>query len=689
MKNLMDSTSLDRRAFLRAGIATSATFLFSHGRETTAGNGELASVNLNPLKDDTAELKVKAISKTVLKKAPVEAEKEIKDKMQQEVNDAFKAATTPAEKIKLLMTIAFRPDLPLPTTNHVTAALYSKNDGLLYAALHLLKNRPECKVSWANLKHVATHSGSGFRAAALRLLTERKDIELPRNFLRQIESAYDPFENQPLMVRNALLSLIEQRHPNGFPRFVSKHFLGNNPGDGSLRPALELIKARHWLIRKTSALDVIRCHEGLSEVELTGGDGVRLGQILIAKCLHGIPGRDRSTAEELGMPLLNLMRSVDNRFPGYLDCVGNRDVELRRFCTEALKFLIKTRREEQQISDRNKDVDRVIVGLLHDEEAFSPNNIKETMKELGEAGKTTVGEVYKYSVSAEERQMILWWTGAQHDPEAEREVIGDDALKKFEYLAMLEKLAGDRNRPAIIWNSGHGGPQHFWMTGGNFGDHDSSDLHHPGAISFREVGMCLIRSQTSEFGPAAGTKVDLSHLTIINDACMQFDFCTNVHNELFKLADILGIELVGLPRMVSASQRGMPDWFLNQDAEIDGRKFVQGSFLQNEIGRGPGDNENLSPLDKLLIADRNLRLDLEKRLSTVRHSWLVAEDVAIFSSRVWNLDNIVNDLVDSLNKKGMCLPPLPESKKKLPPAMKHVLQIALSQPDEREMKNVA
>src|SRR5690606_2980001 len=102
-----------------------------------------------------------------------------------------------------------------------------------------------------------------------------------------------------------------------------------------------------------------------------------LGQILLAKCIQGIPGRDRSTAEEMGMPLLNFMRSVDNRFPGYLDCVGHKDVDLRRFCTEALKFLIKVRRQEQRICDKNKDVDRLIVGLLHDEEAFSQNNIKE------------------------------------------------------------------------------------------------------------------------------------------------------------------------------------------------------------------------------------------------------------------------------------------------------------------------
>ncbi len=110
---------------------------------------------------------------------------------------------------------------------------------------------------------------------------------------------------------------------------------------------------------------------------------------------------------------------------------------------------------------------------------------------------------------------------------------------------------------------GHGGPNHFWLHGGEEGEGKSNNLEHPDGISYQELKLDLIAR-------AKKNKGILSDLTIFFDCCFSGSNITNIYNALGDVYNFLEDavkrgDIKDLPDMVASSSKGTFSFSLSLD----------------------------------------------------------------------------------------------------------------------------
>ncbi|MEW5895687.1 MAG: hypothetical protein AB1650_08050 [Candidatus Omnitrophota bacterium] len=126
----------------------------------------------------------------------------------------------------------------------------------------------------------------------------------------------------------------------------------------------------------------------------------------------------------------------------------------------------------------------------------------------------------------------------------------DKRVKAYDGLAYYGKDAlrkEIRTSPGktFIYLNGHGGPNHFWLRGGQEGKEKSENLSHPDGISYKELADDLIER-------ASGSGGVLSDLVIMIDSCYCGDYATRVLNLLQKAS----ITITDSFSIVTAANRG-------------------------------------------------------------------------------------------------------------------------------------
>lgn len=184
----------------------------------------------------------------------------------------------------------------------------------------------------------------------------------------------------------------------------------------------------------------------------------------------------------------------------------------------------------------------------------------------------------------------------------------------------------------MIWLWGHGGPNHFWLLGGEAGKETSGLLTNPNAISYKELSNALISRAKSNNGR-------LSDLTLIVDSCFSADFIVKTLDAL-KEAVSKG-EIKDLPIIITSTNRkivalgaiggssALIEGFKSAHEEsVDKTKFTVGEAYKAEKYIAtkedlamflPLSNEDLQRLKDILgvsVKSRETEQEPKKRLSS-------------------------------------------------------------------------
>lgn len=530
------------------------------------------------------------------------------------------------------------------------------------AALNVLERRPDVTAGYKDVEPHLRSSSAGEREMALKVLSARADIALPKDFMRGMRRIYEGRKGPIVNVEDALLDLIAARQPDGSLDFLRRNYLRASRNDGNLDIALEVIKAKSEMIERLPLLEIIRASAGLSERALEDANEQRLGQVLSRKLQRGLAESLKpAELDAIAMPVLHLLQKIDERFPGYLASLarGNGRM-LTRFCEETARVVSAERAIEIAESRKGLKEEINLLVALHNQACFEPAVMRKRIEGLVRPGKSNLIGIFKSDLSEDDELMWLEAgipAGDMFEKSAEKAKNG--------FLDGVWKVARERDVKGLVWCSGHGGSKHFWFSNGAWGDSERESLTDPIAVSYRELARTLVRAQLAD---KPDRPIDLSHLTIIQDACLQSNFIGKLHDEIFAEARKEGISVKGLPRLVAGSQRGLPSW-------IRGIGPESGSFLQLALGEANRGKRKTSSLERLIKADGILNRRLETELPQ-RDKRVVGEDLAIYSSRVQDIDELTQRIADGTEKRGQNLPALPRPRK-MPEGRRKSLEIGM------------
>ncbi|MEW5897019.1 MAG: hypothetical protein AB1668_04965 [Nanoarchaeota archaeon] len=164
--------------------------------------------------------------------------------------------------------------------------------------------------------------------------------------------------------------------------------------------------------------------------------------------------------------------------------------------TEAISLIIQQRERfaNQVILDENT----YYIPLTHEEERFENNRMVQLARDSG------VKEI------------------------ADQNLKGAGAKDTF--LKTIEE-SGDKGKTTVHF-SGHGGPNHQWLSKGQAGVETSDELRRPEAISY------------VEFGDALATRGNLGEVTVMIDSCYSKDFTDNLYHYLSSVKGVTNMPTV-------------------------------------------------------------------------------------------------------------------------------------------------
>lgn len=549
------------------------------------------------------------------------------------------AKAEPAHAKQLLSILANSKIHSDPPIEKLEPFLKHKDGEIVAAALEILAKRDSMKIDHAFLKPHLADTRERVRLAVIDLLAHRKDLSVDAAKLEELHKLAPRGRVAAALHYDAILDLVAFRDPEG-----AKDYLREHHGVAKEKePNRGVVEAKERNFAKLDELELVRAAGQLAPQALLLGGEIRIGRTLLKR----VDRAGRAAVD--AMPMLHLLRSIDAEYPGYLDKVNEEKGRLAALSKELLAC-VRAEREAEIDASRElmkRDVN-VLVGL-HDEFSSWPERTEKRVRELMHPARIKSCEVIFPPI--------------------------EDGVKspKADHLKKLGAIAAESGSLALVWHTGHGGPRHYWFLAGGIGEHLSENLNHESGVSHQEVAKALLS------GFAKG-KADLSHVVLIQDACFQLDFVMNLYEALFDEAKTRGIELAGMPRLVSASQRGLPSWlarsFEGQIAE-DAEKKLEftirepGSFIQNafrESNRKKG-----TFLERILLADEMLNGELDKELDKPDAS-LEGQDMAIFSARVLDLAKLIGGVGEDLAKRKIALPELPPRREGKPAP--GVMQIA-------------
>jgi hypothetical protein len=113
---------------------------------------------------------------------------------------------------------------------------------------------------------------------------------------------------------------------------------------------------------------------------------------------------------------------------------------------------------------------------------------------------------------------------------------GDATTVQNRFLDVVNQMSRGTDR-GVVWVTTHGLSEGLCASSSR-------------AITPRELAQSLLS------GRAHGSQVNLGHLTLIMDACHQYDFTVNLHREIATYARANDLRVTALPPIVTPAQRG-------------------------------------------------------------------------------------------------------------------------------------
>ncbi len=164
--------------------------------------------------------------------------------------------------------------------------------------------------------------------------------------------------------------------------------------------------------------------------------------------------------------------------------------------TEAISLIIQQR--ERFASQVILDENTYYIPLTHEEERFESNRMVQLARDSG------VKEIADQNLKGAEDKGIF-----------------------------LETVAGSKDKgKTTIHFSGHGGPNHQWLSKGQAGVETSDELRRPEAISY------------VEFGDALAERGNLGEVTVMIDSCYSKDFTDNLYHYLYGVKSVKDMPIV-------------------------------------------------------------------------------------------------------------------------------------------------
>jgi hypothetical protein len=409
------------------------------------------------------------------------------------------------------------------------------------------------------------------------------------------------------------------------------------------------------------------------------------------------------------MPLLHLMQRIDTRYPGLLDTLSAKG-SLPGFINGIGRRLVERRSgvaETVLIDETTK-----AFVALNDEEASSQFLVENVTTQLGISEPTVIKAPPREGANEEratfERELAADLDNPVSQEHRQKYLERLDSLVvdnfKEQYLKSIRKLVEDSNVWAMVWNLGHGEPQHFWFQEGLPGTLLDNDLHHPLGVSFKEIAHALFYPDAQSEAVSMGGKIDLSQKLLVLSPCLQYDMALNIIGELQRLADRHGVEVV-MPNIIASNQRGMysysPKAKLFEVPEIENPADPDGPKILSEeeylITRYSGDElmESLArnSVDRRVTVGDVLREDFKQGRELVARlndperlepfSQIGRHDPAFFFSQGLSIERCVREVLGEIGEKeipsseaasepggdrgsdlfyelGMAIPPLPD-----------------------------
>lgn len=410
------------------------------------------------------------------------------------------------------------------------------------------------------------------------------------------------------------------------PQQIEKY--GNSEHE-EIRRSVRIIKNRDLIplafAGNATLGQIVMAASYLPERSLEVGNEVRLADKFYSKLLTP---EELKADKDLKMALFHSLLKIENRYPGWLHALETQNPEaFKNLCNE-MRTMIKEKRaamEERVILGKGVK----LVSTLHAEQGFTAKGFKDLCQRYG----ASYGTCFKPSET-------------------------NYAPSKSGFLKEVSKASADRGTMVTLWSHNHGNSTHIWFASGSDPRAASDGLTQPAAISYREYAQALLNPQLKDIAAGKYQSIDLSHLNLIFDQCIQYDFAHNFYNELFKIAKANKVEITGLPTVITPAQRGMVSW-----KESSGDCY---SFLERAVWELNEDGKTPLTIGGMLRADTDLNVEFARGLAAFHEhkkdkngkeiAYVEGEDPAIFSNEIVDIEKVLNSFQERATAQEQRLP---------------------------------
>lgn len=428
-----------------------------------------------------------------------------------------------------------------------------------------------------------------------------------------------------------------------------------------------------------NGFELVKASVQLPDTSLSAGNELRIALALNDHLLNcencQIEAQDMHAIK---VPLLHTLQRIDGRYPELLDHVHSAGAGcFDDFCLSVAGDLLKIRKEEGLRTII--DADTKVYIALHYEEDFTPFPLENYLRSIGvkditsmKAGKPASGDPGVRNRSGR----TFSNTAARREYLENLKELETPEPKK-DYLEKVRELSADNESQTVVWHLMHGGPDHFWFYSGNPGQEVADDLHHPFAVSHKELATNLFFPQYEKLLEAddkTDRSVSFGHMTFVLDSCRQYTVAEGCISELIKLADENNVELKSTPTFVSLNQKMMYGE-LNVVAFVQtdehGRQYEIGESVISPFNIGLKNTQaeatsiqvnDFYPVERSIAEKIENYMKDADRLAVLR-DWnkrdeadekglrgFGSQDPAIFSSNGWNLDQVVKTALLKVNE---------------------------------------
>ena len=395
--------------------------------------------------------------------------------------------------------------------------------------------------------------------------------------------------------------------------------LVREPNEQIKTTAVETIIGDISLVEKFSIPDLVASSRALTPDLQHRGYRIDLAREVVQR-LRRSGASSHSVTELLSVEtsLMNTLEAIDSNNPELLqDLATQGDKLLEKFICSVIDQTVKER------------------AIYEQRELFAPG-----VRLIAAVNADTNMKEFSLAELADRFGMHVLSIHKAREQETPREM-------KSCYLAELKYAASNSSSPLVVYHYMHGGTKHGWLYPSGQSDDSSDLLRNDKAVSYLELAECLTAGQIKEISQGKRKELDLSHITVILDACRQYSVARSTLQEINRLADRAGVKVKEMPLFLSMSQKERFGWF----SSSTGR-----SQLQQEIYSNFDKTKSKFTVKDFLEIDAVLKKRMIDKLKVNGHvdpTSLHSEDPALFSPISHKLDEIIRTWLKEIGQDSI------------------------------------